>query len=85
MEQNLQDALDREDLPRLAKAFGRVAAFAPDETWNAGAQGWSTIARAGATAASAGDVASAEASCKTCHKTWRKRYRQEYRHRPIAR
>lgn len=84
MEQKLQDALEREDFPRLARALGQAAAFAPNETWNAGAQGWSTIAREGAAAASAGDAAATEASCKTCHKTWRKRYRQEYRQRPLA-
>jgi hypothetical protein len=84
MERNLDAALEREDLPRLALGLERVPDFVPTEAWNAGAQGWTTIARAGGAAARAGDLLGAKASCKSCHKTWRKRYRDEFRPRPIA-
>jgi hypothetical protein len=84
MEEHLQHALEAEDLPALARGLIRAAAFVPDPSWNAGEQGWATIAKAGATAATAGDLAAAKQTCKTCHKAWRSKYKQQFRKRPIS-
>lgn len=83
MEDNMQHAVESDDLPGLAKALTRAATLAPDPSWNAGAQGWSTIAKGGATAATAGDLASAKQACKTCHKAWRAKYKEQFRLRAI--
>jgi cytochrome c553 len=83
MERNLQSAADTDDLTKLARGLEQTLAFVPDPTWNAGDKGWATLARAGAAAAAAGDLARARASCKACHGSWRKRYRAEHRPRPL--
>lgn len=83
MQDNLDALVDDGDLGKLATAFGRAAAFAPDPSWNAGDQGWSTIAKAGALAAKAGDREAARQTCKGCHRAWRKKYKDGYRQRPL--
>ena len=83
MEQHLQHAVEAEDLPALAKGLTRAATFAPDPSWNTGDQAWSTIAKSGAAAATAGDLATAKQTCKTCHKAWRSKYKETYRKRPV--
>jgi hypothetical protein len=83
MEDHLQSALDKEDLPTLARALGRVASFVPDPSWNAGAQGWSVIANSGVDAAKRGDSAATRLACKTCHKAWRSKYKDAFRQRVL--
>jgi len=83
MEDHLQHAVENDDLPGLAKELTHAATLVPDPSWNAGDTGWATIAKGGAAAASAGDLASAKQSCKTCHKTWRAKYKETFRLRAI--
>jgi hypothetical protein len=83
MEHHLQDALDAEDLARLAQGLTRAATFVPDPAWNAGDQGWAAIAQTGAAAAKQNDLDAARQSCKSCHKTWRAKYKATFRTRPI--
>jgi hypothetical protein len=84
MEDHLQAALDAKDLPALAKALTRVPAFAPEPSWNAGAQGWAPLAERAVDAAKQADVAATQAACKACHKAWRSKYKQTFRTRPIV-
>ena len=65
-----------EDAPALAKNLEYVAAHAP-----AGMPNWGPIAKAGAAKASAGDVAGAKASCKSCHDQYKAKYKAEMRDR----
>jgi hypothetical protein len=83
MERNLQQPLDGEDLARVALGLRQVPKLVPDQSWNAGAQGWGSIAQAGAASASAGDMAAVKQACKTCHKTWRNKYKASFRLRPL--
>ena len=83
MDHNLQQALDAHDLAKLASGLARVPAFVPDPSWNAGADGWSALAEAGASAAKAGDLASTQKACKSCHRTWRNKYKASFRLRPL--
>ena len=57
MEDHLQSALDAKDLPALAKGLTRAAKFAPELSWNDGAQGWSTLTNSAADSAKQGDIA----------------------------
>ena len=84
MEDHLQAALDKSDAAALAKGLARAARFAPDPGWNAGEQGWSTLADAGAAAAEGGDLEAARKACKACHKAWRSKYKQTFRARPVS-
>jgi cytochrome c553 len=83
MEENLQHAVEADDLPAVARGLTRAATFVPDPSWNAGEQGWATVAKAGAAAATAGDLAAAKQTCKTCHKAWRSKYKEQFRKRPV--
>jgi hypothetical protein len=84
MEKNMQGPFDDKDLKKLAEALEKAAGFAPDPKWNEGATGWSKIAKDGAAAAKAGDFATVQQTCKTCHKAWRSKYKKEHRKKPIA-
>lgn len=83
MEKNLQSAVDAEDVAKLARGLKQVGALVPDPSWNAGDNGWATIAKTGAAAAEAGDFAGARASCKACHGAWRRKYKADYRLRAL--
>jgi hypothetical protein len=84
MEDHLQAALDDKDAPALAKGLARVASFVPDPSWNAGAQGWGSLANVAADAAKSSDIAATQAACKSCHKAWRSKYKSTFRTRPIT-
>jgi hypothetical protein len=83
MDENLQAALDAGDLAKLARGLAHVPKLVPDSSWNAGPQGWSTIAEAGAAAAKSGDGDAAKQSCKSCHKAWRSKYKASFRPRAL--
>lgn len=83
MEANMQSALEAGDLPKLAAALEKAAAFAPDPSWNQGDTSWEKIAKDGAAKAKAGDMAGARASCKGCHTAWRKKYKAQFAQRPL--
>jgi cytochrome c556 len=83
MEKNMQEPFDSKDLPKLAAALEKAAAFAPDPSWNDGATGWAKLAKDGAAAAKAGDFKAVQQSCKSCHKAWRSKYKKEHRPKPI--
>ena len=74
---------DAKDL--LDAGFRIIEHFAPSMEWNQGEDGWAQIARAGATAAEAGDFNGAKATCKRCHKKWRGEFRdnENFRRRPL--
>lgn len=83
MEDNLQTAVDASDASALAKGLAHVVKLSPDPSWNAGPQGWTVLANAGADAAKQDDLAAAKQSCKSCHKAWRAKYKQTFRTRPV--
>src|SRR5689334_11698035 len=83
MEKELQEPMDAGDLKKVAAGFEKLAAYAPDPKWNEGDNGWSKLAKDGATAAKAGDAKAAGASCKSCHKAWRKEYKEKHRSKPL--
>src|SRR5579885_2282746 len=66
MRQNMAPANASGDMPALAAAFDKAATFAPDPSWNGkdAKTNWDAIAKAGAAAARANDVAGAKAACK---------------------
>lgn len=74
MKGQLQAQLRTQDFGRMAKALDLLAEKAPK-----GYQGWAESARAGATAARAGDMAGVRASCKTCHDAQRVQWREGMR------
>jgi hypothetical protein len=76
MKANMAPAVAAEDVPALAKGLDYIAAHAP-----AGMPNWSSIAKAGAAKAAAGDVAAAKATCKTCHDQYKAKYKAEMRDR----
>jgi hypothetical protein len=84
MEHNLQQPLDAGDLAHVAAGLARLAHFAPDASWNAGATGWDKLATDATAAAKAGDVARVKQACKTCHKAWRAKYKASFRQRAVA-
>lgn len=83
MDNNLQVALDDEDAASLAAGLRKSAKLVPDPSWDAGDNGWASIAQAGAKAAAAGDLTEARASCKACHRAFRKKYKADYRLRKL--
>jgi len=83
MDRHMQTALDREDLPALAKALRTAAKMAPDPAWNIGDRGWASMAKAAAAAADGGDLVTARKSCKGCHRAWRKKYKAQHRKRRV--
>ena len=84
MEKNVDAAMEKKDLAKVAEALTKVATFAPDPKWNEGDKGWAKIAKDGAAAAKAGDAAATQQACKSCHKAWRNQYKKEFRMRPIS-
>ncbi len=68
----------KNDLPGLATVLDKVVAFAPPGYTN-----WASIAKDGANAARAGDLAAAKASCRTCHDQYKQKYKTEHRARKI--
>jgi hypothetical protein len=83
MEHEVDIPMEKGDLAKVAAAMTRTAGFVPDASWNAGAQGWATIANGAAAAAKAGDTATLQQSCKSCHKAWRKKYKETFRAQPL--
>jgi cytochrome c556 len=83
MEDHVQAALEKKDLKAVGEALEKVPALVPDAKWNEGDNGWSKLAKAGADAAKAGDMAGVKASCKSCHKAWRENYRKQFRLRAL--
>jgi hypothetical protein len=84
MEKNMQDPLDKKDLKAVAASLEKAATFVPDPKWNDGPTGWAKIAKDGAAAAKAGDLAATQQTCKSCHKAWRNEYKKQFRMRPIS-
>jgi hypothetical protein len=78
MKANMAPATASSDGPALAKGLDYIAAHAPP-----GMPNWSSIAKAGATKARAGDIDGAKASCKTCHDSYKAKYKTEVRDRPF--
>lgn len=85
MEDNVTPAVEAGDNAALAAALTKIATFAPDPSWNAGATSWRGISEAAATKARNGDFRGARAACKQCHEAFRERYRTEFRTRPVPR
>ncbi|HKU40815.1 MAG TPA: hypothetical protein VJR89_21790, partial [Polyangiales bacterium] len=83
MEDHLQAAVDKGDTAALAKGLQQAAHWAPDPSWNAGAQGWSAIADGAAASATAGDLDATKRACKSCHKAWRAKYKASFRTRAV--
>jgi hypothetical protein len=83
MEKNLQGPMDVGQLDAVSQGLMRAGKLAPDSSWNDGPTGWSTIAKAGAAAADAGDEAGTKQSCKSCHKAFRNKYKAEFRTKPL--
>ena len=85
----LQGYMKRTVIPAMKAGRGldvelaKVANWAPDPSWNEGAQSWRAAAEAGVEAARASDTTKIKASCKACHTAWQKRYRAEFRRRPV--
>ena len=63
---------------RLAAVLDRVAAATPDPTWT-----WTAIARQGAVAARAGDLASARKACAQCHEPYKAPWRASHRTKQV--
>ena len=61
----MQDPLDKKDLKTVAASLEKAASFVPDPKWNDGPTGWAKIAKDGAAAAKAGDLAATQQTCKT--------------------
>ncbi|MBX3206414.1 MAG: hypothetical protein KF764_15175 [Labilithrix sp.] len=66
------------DLPGLATALDKIAAFGPP-----GYDNWASISKDGAAAARSGDLAAAKASCRSCHDQYKQKYKTEIRARKI--
>src|SRR5438309_2064121 len=86
MRTNMAPANASGDMPALAAALDKAAAFAPDPSWNGKdpKASWDAIARAGAAAARANDVAGAKSSCKTCHDQFKQKYKDTFRTKPVS-
>lgn len=66
------------DGPALARALERVARFAPDPSWS-----WDALAKEGAAAAAAGDLAHARRTCGECHRAYKAQWREHHRTRVV--
>jgi len=86
MRQNMAPANASGDAPALAAALDKAAGFSPDPSWNGSdaSKSWDAIAKAGAAAARANDLAGAKAACKKCHDNYKEPYKQKFRTKPIA-
>ncbi len=78
MKANTNPAVASSDLPALAAALDKIAGFAPP-----GYKNWASISKDGATAARAGDMTAAKASCRGCHDQYRQKYKNEMRDRAL--
>lgn len=78
MRENMQPPMNKPDLPALATALDKAAAFAP-----AGYTNWASISKDGAAAARSGDMTAAKASCRSCHDQYKQKYKDEMRARKI--
>lgn len=65
------------DAEKIAKGLDYIASKPPP-----GMGSWSSIAKAGAAKAKAGDVDGAKASCKQCHDQYKEKYKTTMRDRP---
>jgi cytochrome c2 len=83
MANHVSTALKKKDLAGVRRALQIAADCAPDQRWNEGANGWASIAKAGAAAAEAGNVSAVRKACKSCHEAYRDDYKKQYRERPI--
>jgi hypothetical protein len=83
METNVDPAVNQGDTKALAGLFEKIAKFNPDPKWDTENPSWSGIAKAGADAAKAGDLAGAKAQCKSCHKAFREKYKTSFRTKPV--
>jgi len=83
MENNVDPAVNKGDTKALAGLFEKIAKFNPDPKWDTENPSWSGIAKAGADAAKAGDLAGAKAQCKSCHKAFREKYKTSFRMKPV--
>ena len=70
MKSNTNPAVMRSDLPALATALDKIVTFAPPGYTN-----WASIAKDGAAAAKAGDLAGAKAACRSCHDQYKQKYK----------
>ena len=78
MRDDVSNAVVSGDGPRLAAVLDRVAAATPDPTWT-----WTAIARQGAVAARAGDLASARKACAQCHEPYKAPWRASHRTKQV--
>lgn len=83
MEKELQEPMDADDLKKVAAGLEKLGAYVPDPKWNEGENGWTKLAKDGATAAKAGDAKATGATCKSCHKAWRKEYKEKHRSKAL--
>src|SRR4051794_33410241 len=86
MRANMAPANASGDGPALAAALDKAAAFSPDPSWNGSDanKSWDAIAKAGAAAARANDLAGAKAACKKCHDGYKELYKTKFRAKPVA-
>jgi hypothetical protein len=78
MRSDVANAVVSNDGALLAAALDRVTLASPDPSW-----AWATIARAGATAARAGDLAAARQACAKCHELYKAPWRESHRTRSV--
>jgi hypothetical protein len=78
MKANANPPMMTSDLPKLAEAFDKIAKLGPTGYTN-----WASIAKDGASAARANDLAAAKRACGSCHDQYKAKYRTELRTRPV--
>ena len=76
MAANLNRPLRTDDFDALARSLNTAASYAPQRFGD-----WARIARQGATAAAAHDMAGVRASCSECHDKYRAEYKSSMRTR----
>jgi len=80
MKENANPPVMANDTAKLAIALERMVALAPPA---AAYPNWVSIAKDGASAARAGDMSAAKASCRGCHDQYKSPYRTTMRARKI--
>lgn len=85
MEANMQPAMEKRDMEKLAGLLEKVAELAPKKEWNKGKNGWKKLAEDGAAAARKGrkGFRDLRKSCKTCHDVWRDKYKAQFRDKKL--
>ena len=78
MRADISNAVVAKDGASLAAAMDRVAAASPDPSW-----AWTSIGRAGAAAARAGDRAAVRQACAQCHELYKAPWRESHRTRVV--